>query len=236
MSDMAIDRRFFLKVLGAAGFMINFPRSTLARFLDNFPIRTVEKKDFRFDPETGIVLNWNDHGDMPYQLMIDGLVEEPIKLSYKDLKTLRQIEQISDFHCVEGWSVPDIRWGGFRFEEILKRVKTKPGARFVLFHSLGETYSKPSGQKHYVESFPLKELLDPKREILLALEMDGRPMPHDHGSPLRVMAPYDLGYKNIKFVTRIEFTKTERPGWWTLANPIYSIKARVPNSRLRKSH
>lgn len=231
---MAIDRRLFLKVLGVVGFLTSIPASALARFLDHFPIRTVEKKDFRFDPETGIVLAWNDRGNMPYQLMIDGLVTEPVKLSYKDLKSLPQVQQISDFHCVEGWSVPDIRWVGFRFEEILKRVKTKPGARFVLFHSLGETRSKPHGQKHYVESFPLKELLDPKREILLALEMNGRPMPRDHGSPLRVIAPYDLGYKSIKFVSRIEFTKTERPGWWTLANPIYSIKARVPNSRLRK--
>jgi DMSO/TMAO reductase YedYZ molybdopterin-dependent catalytic subunit len=51
---------------------------------------------------------------------------------------------------------------------------------------------------------------------------------------LRLIAPYDLAYKSIKFVTRIEFTQKARPGWWTLANPIYPMEARVPNSRLRK--
>jgi DMSO/TMAO reductase YedYZ molybdopterin-dependent catalytic subunit len=64
--------------------------------------------------------------------------------------------------------------------------------------------------------------------------MDRKPLPEEYGGPLRLIAPYDLGYKSIKFVSRIEFIKGARPGWWTLANPIYTIEARVQKNRLRR--
>jgi DMSO/TMAO reductase YedYZ molybdopterin-dependent catalytic subunit len=79
---------------------------------------------------------------------------------------------------------------------------------------------------------PISELLDPARKIILVLNLNDKPLLEEHGAPLRVISPYDLGYKSIKFVNRIEFIKGERPGWWTLANPKYSVKARVPQDRL----
>ncbi|MCX8070560.1 MAG: molybdopterin-dependent oxidoreductase, partial [Thermodesulfovibrionales bacterium] len=56
----------------------------------------------------------------------------------------------------------------------------------------------------------------------------------DSGAPLRVISPFDLAYKSIKFVHRIEFDKSPRDGWWTIANPIYPQNAPVPKDRLRK--
>jgi DMSO/TMAO reductase YedYZ molybdopterin-dependent catalytic subunit len=103
----------------------------------------------------------------------------------------------------------------------------------VVFHALGNTSDRPEGMDHYVESFPLKDLVDPTRNYLLALDLDNKPLSDDHGAPLRIVAPYDIGYKSIKYVTRIEFTKESSPGWWTLANPIYPVNAPVPASRLR---
>ena len=73
-----------------------------------------------------------------------------------------------------------------------------------------------------------------KKECLLALSLDGKPLSHDHGAPLRVVSPYDLAYKSSKFVTRIHFSKSREPGWWTLANPVYPSEAPVPKSRLRQ--
>ena len=116
----------------------------------------------------------------------------------------------------------------------MSRVEPAREATHVLFHSFGTTGSSPKGQSHYIESLPLGELLDSTREILLALAMDKKPLPEEYGGPLRLIAPYDLGYKSIKFVSRIEFIKGARPGWWTLANPIYTIEARVPKNRLRR--
>ena len=144
------------------------------------------------------------------------------------------VEQVSDFHCVEGWSVREIKWRGFRFSEILKRVKPNKEAKYVTFHALGETRSRPAGQGHYIESFSIEALLDHKRQVILALDMNGRPLEHDHGAPLRVISPFDLGYKSIKYVHRIEFGDKQRKGWWTLANPIYTVDAPVPKERLRQ--
>lgn len=229
-----LGRRLFLKAGGVFGFLLSVPSSLWAFFLDHLPVRTVEKDTFRFEPLSGLI-RWKpkDTSD-PYRLTIDGLVHTKREIAYSDLRKLPQVSQTSDLHCVEGWSVKDLKWGGIRFEEIVKLAKPKSSAKYVTFHALGETDPMSSGQSHYTESFPLEVLLDPKKECLLALTLNGKPLPHDHGSPMRVVSPYDLGYKSIKFVNRIEFAEEQRPGWWTSANPIYPMDAPVPASRLRK--
>jgi DMSO/TMAO reductase YedYZ molybdopterin-dependent catalytic subunit len=234
-AEMGIARRLFLKMTGGLLFMADVSHAMDAYFVNGLPERTVEKDKFKFNAKTGSI-EWKGGKKEEYRLRIDGLVKEARAFSYQELQAVPQIEQVSDFHCVEGWSVADIRWGGFKFGEILRRVETKPQATHVVFHSMGKTGSAPGGQDHYVESFPLSELLDPGREIMLVLNMNRNPLPEDHGAPLRLIAPYDLAYKSIKFITRIEFTRNAQPGWWTLANPIYSIEARVPAFRLRRKN
>lgn len=229
-----VARRTLLKVLGAMGVLFLLPSWARAYFVPfGFPVRTVEKDNFRFDPKTGTILK-DKKERIPYVLTVDGLVEKPLSLSYSDIRALPQIKQVSDFHCVEGWSVKDVKWGGFRLKEITARARPKPEAKYVIFHSLGETESKPEGQAYYIESAPLAELLDEKMNCLMALDLEGKPLPHDHGSPLRLVSPFNLGYKNIKYVRRIEFASAPREGWWTLANPIYTAVAPVPADRLRR--
>jgi DMSO/TMAO reductase YedYZ molybdopterin-dependent catalytic subunit len=234
LNNHGLYRRIFFKMLAFLTILLSLPAAAWSFFVNHFPVRTVEKDTFQFDPVTGFI-HWKlTNKDEPYKLVITGLVKQSKTFTYKELNDFPQINQVSDFHCVEGWSVKDVGWGGFRFQEIVKRVVLKKNAHYVLFHAIGETSSKPYGQKYYVESFPLKELLDPAKECLLALTMDGKPLSHDHGAPLRVVAPYDLGYKSIKYVKEIEFIEKPEAGWWTLANPIYSINAPVPPERLRK--
>jgi hypothetical protein len=228
-----ITRRLFLKIAGGLFFMTGVPSSVYAFFIDSLPVRTVEKGNFRFNAKMGLI-EWEGGKKDEYRLVVDGLVKEAKAFSYEDLKSLPQVEQVSDFHCVEGWSVQDIKWGGFRFKEILSKVDPEPQATHIVFHSFGKTGSAPKGQGHYIESFPISELLGTEREILLVLNMNNNLLPEEHGAPLRLIAPYDLAYKSIKFISRIEFAQGERPGWWTLANPIYPIVARVPGDRLRK--
>ncbi len=199
---------------------------------NRLPVRTVEKTKFKFDPGKGLI-EWSNGAKQTYELVVDGLVREQKIFSYTDIRSFPQVDQVSDLHCVEGWSVHDLRWGGFRFSTILDRVELKDGVTHVVFHSFGTTESSPQGQSHYLESFPLSELLDPKREILLVLRLGSGFLPEDHGAPLRLIAPYDLAYKSIKFIAGIEFVKGAKAGWWTLANPRYPIEARVPQQRLR---
>ncbi len=229
---VGITRRAFLKLTGGTAVMASIPSSAYSSNIEALPVRTVEKDRFEFDPVNGFI-EWEKKKE-PFNLIVNGLVKKPRSFSYPDIKSFPQVEQVSDFHCVEGWSVKDLKWGGFRFKEILNRIEPNRDATHVLFHSFGITGSSPKGQSHYIESFPLSELLDPGREILLTLTADNRPLPEENGGPLRLIAPYDLAYKSIKFVSRIEFIKGERPGWWTLANPIYTTVARVPASRLRR--
>ena len=230
----SLGRRMLLKAAGVFGVLISVPSYLWAFFIDKLGVRTVERDTFAFEYASKSIFWKPKKTNEPYHLFVGGLVNKKVELTYQELMKLPQVTQTSDFHCVEGWSVKDIQWGGIRFEEIVKVAKPAPEAKFVIFHSLGETDDSPKGQHNYVESFPLHHLLDPKKECLLALTMNGTPLSHDHGAPLRVVAPYDLGYKNIKFVYRIDFSKEERPGWWTLANPIYPVNAPVPSSRLRQ--
>lgn len=229
---MDSSRRLFMRIVSGLGLALALPGRALARFVRSLKTRTVERADFYFDPDKGRVIYKGGKSE-PYVLRLEGMVEKPVELSYGDLLALPQREQVSDFHCVEGWSVKDLRWGGFGFNELLKKAQAKPEASHAVFHSLGKTNWKPGGLDHYVESFPLSELLDPKRQIIMALRLDGKPLSPERGAPLRVAAPLEQGYKSIKFVTRIELTNQERPGWWTRANPIYTIKARVSKYRLR---
>lgn len=199
-----------------------------------FPTRTVEEDTFFFDPAAGRV-RWKESGtDQPFTLIIDGLVEFPVELSYSKLLSLPQVTQVTDFHCVEGWTVPQVEWSGIKFEELLDLVKPLEGSEHVVFHALGKTSSAPHGQSHYAEAFRLSDLLDPGQKFLLALKMEGKPLPAERGAPLRVIAPYRQAYKSIKFVSRVEFTAEMRDGWWTLANPIYDVDAAIPEDRLKR--
>lgn len=231
---LRLGRRMFLKAVGVFSLLASLPSSLWAFFINKLGVRTVERDTFAFDNALKSIFWKIKKEHEPYALVIDGLVKNKARLTFQELMKLPQVTQTSDFHCVEGWSVKDIKWGGIRFEQIVKIAKPATEAKYVIFHALGETYDPPQGQYNYVECFPLQHLLDPKKECLLAISMNGKPLPHDHGAPMRVISPYDLGYKSIKFVCRIDFNKEERAGWWTLANPIYPINAPVPASRLRK--
>ena len=227
-----LTRRLALKLLAGAVLVGWLPVRAWAWFRSGLPVRTVEIEDFTFDATTGLVRQ--SGVAKPYALAVDGLVARPTSLNYAALAALPQVRQTSDFHCVEGWSVADQAWGGIRLAAIVELVEPKPEARYVIFHALGRTQSRPEGLDHYVECLPLAELLDPKLSCLLALTLGGEPLPLAHGAPLRLISPFDLAYKSIKFVTRLEFAAKPVDGWWTRANAIYETNAPVPPDRLRQ--
>ena len=233
-NGIVITRRLLLKLSAFFFLGIAIPGKVWAFFVKEMRTRTVEKDAFLFDPASGTI-QWRTRPAVreAYQLTVEGLVDRPKRFSYRDLQSLPQAAQTSDFHCVEGWSVKNLDWGGIRFDEIVKIVKPKKAARYVIFHSLGKTPEPARGVSNYVESLPLDKLLDPRQKCLLALTLNGKPLTFDRGSPLRVVSPYDLGYKGSKYVTRIVFSAEQTPGWWTLANPVYPIDAPVPAKRLR---
>jgi DMSO/TMAO reductase YedYZ molybdopterin-dependent catalytic subunit len=138
-----------------------------------------------------------------YTLTVDGLVEAPMTLSWQEVSALPAVRQVSDFHCVEGWGVSDVAWEGTRFSEIVARAKPRSGATHVNFYSMGDTYT---------ESLSMSQAsVD---DIMLAWGLDGKPLPKDHGAPVRVIMPRMFGYKGAKWLKRIEFTDRPLVGYW----------------------
>jgi DMSO/TMAO reductase YedYZ molybdopterin-dependent catalytic subunit len=135
-------------------------------------------------------------------LPVTGDLAQPLTLS-DELAQLPTVEQISDFHCVTTWSRRGLRWSGVRFSDfytqiVLPQARPEANATFVLFRC----------QDGYRVALPLVDLL--AEDVLLASQLDGQPLPVEHGAPLRLVAPAHYGYKNPKHIRGIEFWRDAR--------------------------
>jgi len=137
-----------------------------------------------------------------WRLEVYGEVEKPMTLSFEDLKAEPSIVSVSDFHCVEGWSILDNRWEGVPFRAIVEIVKPKEDAKYVTFEC----------DDGYATSLPLSDLLEDK--ILLAYKLGGKPLPPERGGPLRLVVPQKYAYKSPMWLRRIKFTSTQELGYW----------------------
>jgi DMSO/TMAO reductase YedYZ molybdopterin-dependent catalytic subunit len=137
-----------------------------------------------------------------WKLLLDGAVEEPLALSWNDFLALPQVEDVSDFHCVTAWSRLDLRWKGVRFETLAALARPLPEASHVLCHAYDG----------YTTNLPLEEALKP--DVLLVHTVEGRPLPREHGGPVRVITPQLWAWKGAKWVNRIEILVGDRPGYW----------------------
>ncbi len=135
-------------------------------------------------------------------LVVDGEVEKPLKLKWNDLLKLPKVESMSDFHCVEGWSVQGLKWEGVHFKFVVNLVKPKEAAKFVSFECADG----------YTTSLPLQELLG--EDILLAYKLDGKYLEEGIGAPLRLVVPDKYAYKSAMWITRIKFTSKKEIGYW----------------------
>ncbi|MEA2137386.1 MAG: hypothetical protein QOG56_536 [Solirubrobacteraceae bacterium] len=166
------------------------PVRALIPFGKGWRIYAVDPPYPTFDPAT-------------WRLEITGLVERPQRLTHAQLLTLPRVEQTSDFVCVTGWSVDDVRWSGVRFADLLALARPLPGARALRFESL---------EQPYVDTLTLDQALSP--DALLAHGMDGAALERKHGAPARVVMPRMYGYKGVKWVRRIVVTDRVSDGYW----------------------
>jgi DMSO/TMAO reductase YedYZ molybdopterin-dependent catalytic subunit len=152
-----------------------------------------------------------------YRLRLTGLVERPVTLSWREVAALPGAHQVSDFHCVTGWTVGDVRWEGVRSHTLLELARPRPEARFVSFVSMEEPYVDQLS----LDQFRLKD-------VLLARHMDGKALPREHGAPLRLVIPEMYGYKNVKWVREIRFEARPAAGYWEQRG--YDVNAWVGRS------
>lgn len=152
-----------------------------------------------------------------WRLDIDGLVDQPQTLDFDQLRALPRVDQVSDFHCVTGWSVEDVRWAGVRFADLLEAAGVQAGAGALTFSS---------AEKPYTDSLTLDQAMTD--DAMLAYEMDGLPIKREHGAPVRLIMPQMYGYKGVKWVNRITATAQPELGFWERRG--YDLDAWVGNS------
>jgi DMSO/TMAO reductase YedYZ molybdopterin-dependent catalytic subunit len=138
-----------------------------------------------------------------WRLRIGGLVEQPVSLTYAQLRALPRVEQVSDFHCVTGWTVNNVRWGGVRMHDVLAAAKPSVSAHALEFVSM---------EVPYTDYLTLQQASI--RDVMLAYEMDGKPLPREHGAPVRLIIPQMYGYKNVKWLQGINLVPQEQLGYW----------------------
>lgn len=173
----------------------------------NWNVRTVDEQAL-----VDLLTNW--------QLRIDGLVATPRTFRFCDLLQLGLKGQLTDFHCVEGWSVYDVPWDGLRLADLLELVQPLASATHVSVGCRGGIYT---------ESLPLAVAHEPK--TLLALGVAGHTLPVSHGFPARLVVPRLLGYKNPKYVETLTLADHELVGFWPKYG--YPVSGEVPPERLR---
>ena len=138
-----------------------------------------------------------------YRLSVSGLVEHPAAYSLGDLQGMPQISMTRTFHCVTGWYVNDVPWTGVRLSDLLDRAVPTAGAAAIRFHSFDGTYT---------ENMTLDQAR--RSDVIVALTMYDKPVTHDHGGPVRIYSASMYGYKSTKWLSGIELTDHNIPGYW----------------------
>lgn len=137
-----------------------------------------------------------------FRLRLYGMVEKECELTWQQLLALPKTVMTADFHCVTQWSRLENTWEGVRTQDVVKLIRLRPEASYVMVHCYGG----------YSTNIPLEDFLE--ENVLLAYRHDGRELPADHGRPLRLVIPHLYGWKSAKWVNGVEFMKDDRPGFW----------------------
>lgn len=140
------------------------------------------------------IANWN--------LQISGEVDNPLSLSFKDLKKLTQVSLTCDVHCVTGWTLLDSKWRGVKVAEIMDRAKVKKNARYVIFEA----------HAGYTSNIPISEAGKPN--VILAHQFFGKKLPRVHGAPVRALVPDRYFYKSAKWLKGIRISAVDEPGYY----------------------
>jgi DMSO/TMAO reductase YedYZ molybdopterin-dependent catalytic subunit len=194
----------------------------LAREYSPADISPVFKPNGTFNPGTD---EYNAHAAKNFadwRLTVDGLVSNPLSLSLADIMRLPRRTQITRHDCVEGWSAIGM-WTGVPLGLILKAAGLKPQARYAVLHCADNLTGEPAkgGEQspgQYYESIDLVDAFHP--QTLMAYALNGKRLDVPHGAPLRLRVERQLGYKQAKYVERIEITDSfaaiagGRGGYW----------------------
>jgi DMSO/TMAO reductase YedYZ molybdopterin-dependent catalytic subunit len=227
MDGSPVGRRVFLGLLGvgAAGIVLG---SRVQRWLEREVGPYIAKDGtglsallpigrFRIYSVTGSMPH---RGHDEYRLRVSGLVDQPLTLTYRDIRAMTPTGLHRDFQCVTGWRVFDVQWKGVRLADVLDRAGVQAGAKALRLKSFDGTYT---------ESLTLQQAR--RHDVLVAYELEGQELSDAHGGPVRLYIAPMYGYKSIKWLEHIEVTDQVVPGYWE--NRGYDVDAWVGRSNNR---
>ena len=146
---------------------------------------------------------WDESERGAWQLEVRGLVKTPLRLTLDQLTKLPRVTQRVNHYCVEGWTAV-ATWTGVRVSDIARAAGMLPSAQYVDFESFDSGYH---------ESWDMESAMHP--QTLVAYGMDGAFLGPGHGAPARLHSPIKLGYKSVKYLTRVVFLPTRTGGFWS---------------------
>jgi DMSO/TMAO reductase YedYZ molybdopterin-dependent catalytic subunit len=155
---------------------------------DRFPVLHVGDVP-RYEPGT-----WN--------LVINGLVEREVSLSFDELKALPATTITTDIHCVTKWSKFDTAWTGVKVTELFALAGVKPAANHVLAHA----------EYGYTANLPLADIV--RDESMVVYAFDGADIEPIHGGPVRLLVPHLYFWKSPKWLRGLELRAEDTPGFW----------------------
>jgi DMSO/TMAO reductase YedYZ molybdopterin-dependent catalytic subunit len=172
-------------------------RHSLAR---EFPRGSISSRPFPNDlaPLTEEFKRHQAAGFVNWRLSVDGMVAQPASFSIADLKSYPSHSHITELTCEEGWSYI-AEWIGVPLSHVLNLVGVQPQARYIVYVSM---------EPDTWDSIDMADALHP--QTFLCYGMNGNELPVPHGGPLRVRLPRQIGYKNLKFITRLTVTDSMR--------------------------
>ena len=156
----------------------------------DWPVLTAEPTP-RIAPET-------------WSITVDGRVENPMTWTWDEAHALPPSEYRGDIHCVTTWSKFDTRFGGVSVDVLLEAAGPAPGAAYVLATST----------TGYTTNLPLSDVTGGKAWVVWTY--DGRPLPRDHGGPVRLLVPHLYFWKSAKWIQGLRVMDHDEPGFWEM--------------------
>jgi sulfoxide reductase catalytic subunit YedY len=239
--QLFLDRRAFLAATGAAVAVLS-PQVALAQRIadlpdptkDLYPVKRNEKyvldRPITDEKVNGSYNNFYEFGSSkdiakaaqalklrPWTIKIDGMVEKEQEIGIDDL--VRKIpleERLYRHRCVEAWSMA-VPWSGFELAKLLELAKPLSSAKYVRMETFLDKSVAP-GQKQtwypwpYVEGLTMAEAAN--ELTFLVTGAYGKPLPKQHGAPIRLAVPWKYGFKHIKSIKRITFTDQRPKSYW----------------------
>ncbi|WP_205609699.1 molybdopterin-binding protein [Noviherbaspirillum galbum] len=223
--DRLNETSWFPKVLGTGEVLSRqvhkalLPRKSMAQEFTEADLSPHFRSNGTANPDNEVYQALAAKNFSEWSLQVDGLVERPRRFSLAQLRALPGRTQITRHDCVEGWSAIG-KWSGVPLAEILAAVRPAATAKYVVFHCADPMES--DGSSPYYESIDMDDAYHP--QTILAYDLNDSPLPVANGAPLRLRVERQLGYKQAKYLMRMELADSleniygGKGGYWEDSN------------------